>query len=279
MWCFAVSEQAIPAYVVNLARAQDRRALMSALFQARGLRVEWIAAVDARSPVGNEAELLAAMPSWGPWGEVHGHAKGCTLSHFKAFEALVASGASHGLILEDDVFLAEDIAEWLASTDWIPADADVVKLERWRDDRLLVLMGPVSAHRQGRGLRRLYSKHSGTAGFIISAVFAARVLAMPRPKVPIDHLLFNPNVSALARASTVYQLLPALVEQGNEPARPPSVLNSAPSSAPRKSRRQSLVRGLAELRCIHLYIYRLIFTGARFGTVSYNAAAFSKDSA
>lgn len=284
MWCCAVSNapnrpaQAIPAYVVNLVRAADRRALMGELFSKRGIAVNWIAAVDARHPVGDEAERLAAMPSWGPWGEVHGHAKGCTLSHFKAFQALVDSGASHGLVMEDDIFVAEDLAGWLSNTDWIPADADVVKLERWRDDRLLVLLGPkmelpprpgigtgVAQHR-GLALRRLHSKHSGTAGFIVSARFARAILQMPLPNVPIDHLLFNPNVSALARRSTVYQLMPALIEQGNEP---PKVSTAAPSAAPRKSRRQSLVRGLAEVRCIHLYLFRILFSSARFQKIPF----------
>lgn len=271
MWCFAVSEQAIPAYVVNLARAQDRRALMSALFQARGLRVEWIAAVDARSPVGNEAELLAAMPSWGPWGEVHGHAKGCTLSHFKAFEALVASGASHGLILEDDVFLAEDIADWLASTDWIPADADVVKLERWRDDRLLVLMGPVVKRCFGRDLHPLYSKHTGAAAYIISANAASKVLMSGFPDVPIDHVLFNPNISQTAQSLSVLQVMPALATQGNEPRRSPEAATpfyEFPMTRFLKMKK-ALQRLWAELSPIPTYVGRILMRRARFYRIDF----------
>jgi len=55
--------------------------------------------------------------------------------------------------------------------------------------------------------------HYGAAGYMITRRTAERLCSqIKRTNVPIDHLLFNPNVSSFNRSSRIYQAFPAMVE-------------------------------------------------------------------
>ncbi|MFZ3583549.1 glycosyltransferase family 25 protein [Loktanella sp. DJP18] len=234
--------------MIHLPRATDRKARMQAEFDRVGINVDDWAGVDARLP--HNADRLAALPDHGPWGHLHAHAKGCLLSHLDAMQRFVDSSASHALILEDDVFVADDLSVWMAVEQWWPADADLVKIERWRDDRLRVVMDAACATHSGRAIQRLRSRHSGAGGYFISRAGAHRVLTDPQRNVPVDHLLFNGLVSPLATQLVTYQINPALVVQGNEA--PASSGHRAASAARRKPVSQKIRRGLAELRILRV---------------------------
>lgn len=229
--------------IIHLARASERRALMEVELARAGVAVDGWAAVDGRDPA--NAARVAAVPDTGPWCVMDPHAKGCLLSHLDAIEAFLAGTSSHLMVLEDDIFIAEDLGQWL-SGDWWPEDANIVKLERWRDDRLLVLTDRAQRHHAGRAMQRIRTKHSGGAGYILDRATAARVLKDGRRDLPIDHILFNPTVSDLAARLTIYQVIPALVQQGNEPARA-----SHPGATPRrKPFSENLRRAFAEARVL-----------------------------
>ncbi|MEM1344305.1 MAG: glycosyltransferase family 25 protein [Pseudomonadota bacterium] len=200
--------------VVSLAARADRRATMAAHLADIGLEAGFHDAVDARTA---PATALDSVATRGPWGRIHPHDRACTASHFAAMAAFLKTPARHCLILEDDVFVSPDLPQWLADLSWWPSDADLIKLECWRARRLKLVVGPAVAEPHGRRLHRLHSRHSGGAGYLLSRPAAERILAARPARLPIDHLLFNLNASPLARALTTYQVLPALVRQGNEP--------------------------------------------------------------
>lgn len=229
--------------VIHLARATARRTLMEAECARVALSpVAWDA-VDAGDA--SNAARIDAMPDFGPWGRMGGHAKGCLLSHRDALTAFLAGPASHALILEDDVFLADDLPLWTATLGWWPAGAAVVKLERWRDDSLRVLLDGAPQVHSGRQLHRMRSRHSGTGGYIINRAGATRVLASDKNDLPIDHLLFNPLISAVARDLATWQVVPALIAQGNEPKQ--TIPTARRTTKPLGLK---ITRGLAELRAL-----------------------------
>ncbi len=238
-----VPSRSVEVRVINLARAQARRDLMQAQFDRLGIAARFQDAVDGSLP-GNAARL-AALPDTGPWGAVHWHAKGCTLSHFDALRDFLAGGATHAVILEDDVFLSDDLPGWLSDLGWWPQDADLVKLERWRDDRLYLVLAKAARAHAGRLLPRLWSRHSGTGGYMVTRAAAQAILSVDRPAMPIDHLLFNVNISPLARRLRTYQVVPALVVQGNDP------VTAAPQTLPTPTKRplsQELRRAWHEIK-------------------------------
>lgn len=243
-----LEDQAIPAFVVNLQRAPARKRIMQDTCAAAGVGVHFVDAVDSQSDEGRAA--VDGLPVFGPWGVFHGHDRACTLSHYKALRAFLDTPAPHGLILEDDVFVASDLGAWMADAAWWPADADVIKLERWRDDKLLVALGTRRTDVRSRALRVMRSRHSGGAGYAVTRRAAERILSVATPDVPIDHLLFNPNVSALARDLVTYQVTPAMIVQGNEPPVEGGAPRQDRGQLPESKLRKDLLRGWQEIKVI-----------------------------
>ena len=104
------------AYVVNLDRNAERMAELARQFAGCPVPLRRQPAVEgSRLPAAAVARLTGSATS--PRGTL-----GCFLSHAAAWEALVASGDSHALILEDDVI---PLLELPASLDALalPADA------------------------------------------------------------------------------------------------------------------------------------------------------------
>lgn len=196
-------------YIINLCRRPERKQFMQEQATRLGLQVSFIDAVD-----GGDPDSLVRM---GPeFGNVTGKPRSrldyaCVTSHLKCLEELCASGAPYGIILEDDVFLSDDFKR-LADFDWVPEDADVVKLETVLTP---VKLRNVRSNRSiGRRIGRLESRHLGAGGYMISARAARRLLdEMSTPYDQIDQILFFEHIE-LRRDLVVYQVIPAPVLQG-----------------------------------------------------------------
>lgn len=197
-------------YVINLLRRPDRRAFMQQQADRLGLQFDYIDAVDARTDAPEFAEIEVR-------GGLHGRiSKGdlaCTLSHRKFWRLFLESGEPYAAVLEDDAILADDCARFVADNAWIPPDAEVVKLERYGRLRPMFMdRDPVPAH--ARRVGRFYGKCAGTAGYVVSAAGARKLLDATRSvDDPIDQMMFNPGRSSLFGQLAPYVLEPAICEQ------------------------------------------------------------------
>lgn len=107
------------AYIINLARAADRRAHMERQLPQPGIDCEFIDAVDGRDLDLGTPGLVASR--WLGSSPLSPNVVGCALSHQEAYRR-VAEGSDPGaIILEDDVELpsnlgsvAEELAERIA---------------------------------------------------------------------------------------------------------------------------------------------------------------------
>ena len=201
-------------YLINLDRRPDRLGEMRAAAEAGGFAFERIAAVD-----GHTADWLRD----GVVGRYSGqplsrseHA--CLESHRSFWRQLVESGDAHALVLEDDVLLAPGFADIL-SGDWVPADADIVKVEtfEWPLELEPALRPPGLKPKAGPGreVARLRSLSFGTAGYIVSRATAERLLRETADfPDAVDRFLFDP-ASPFFRDARVYQLCPAPVIQAD----------------------------------------------------------------
>lgn len=201
-------------YLIGLRQATGRAELMQRELDQAGLAATRVDAVDSTEV--SRAEMLKQCSSEGNWGYFQTKDMACTLSHARAWEAFLASDADVALILEDDVFLSPDTGAWLADLSWWPADAGIVKFERWRARRLQVALGRDRISHLGREVRRMLSRHAGGAAYVISRRAAQHLLDSRPFAITLDNLLFNFDASEPARAIKVYQVQPALAEQGNE---------------------------------------------------------------
>ncbi|WP_298850612.1 glycosyltransferase family 25 protein [uncultured Ruegeria sp.] len=235
----------IPIFLIGLERATGRARLMEQELQKAGLSATRVNAVDCDAAT--REDFLRDCRAEGPWGYFHTKDMACTLSHAKAWEAVIASGAKQALILEDDVFLTPELADWLNDPSWWPEDADIVRFERWRSTKLYVALGRKRLVHLGRELRLMRSRHPGGAAYALTRQAAQHFLTQKPYDITLDGLLFNPSASAAARQVNIYQVIPAMVEQGNEA--PDEYQMGAPRARPKgwPLVRQKVRRGIAEV--------------------------------
>lgn len=207
--------------VINLDRSRDRLAHVSAEFARVGLAFERVVAIDAR-----DRPDLAEMPQRKKRLRMADTEIACLLSHKQCWSMIAAGDDAYGAIFEDDVVFADKAGPLLAGADWIPADADIVKLETFFNRTVISRKGVACGH--GFSASRLHAVHIGAAGYILSRQAARDLIeATNEIAIPVDHLVFNPRFAA-SSGKVIYQLVPALCLQaqflGEGPVQLPSLL-------------------------------------------------------
>ncbi|TPM34283.1 glycosyltransferase family 25 protein [Mesorhizobium sp. B2-3-4] len=188
--------------VINLDRAPGRLAHMTAEFARIQIKFERVSAVDGMS----RPEIAAMSHILSPT-EI-----ACFLSH-KACWHIIAEGVdAYGAVFEDDTVFTAKAGPLLADVRWIPADANIIKLETvFRKAVIGMMPSPVGF---SFSLARLYGVHLGAGAYIISKKAARDLLqATGDFNIPVDHVLFDPTV-ATSSSKTIYQILPAACAQG-----------------------------------------------------------------
>lgn len=202
---------AMQIFLINLDRRADRLATMTAQLAALDLRATRISAVDAK--YADDRRLSKVFRTTGPLGEIPKGDRCCSLSHRRAWDAFLASGAPFAAVLEDDIVLGKAATELLNNADWIPPGVDLVKLEHFGPPHQRVLVGGKCTVGGGHSLAPILSRHTGAGAYILSRATAAKLAEVEHWSVPVDHLLFNPNVSPLAADLRPFQMLPAIARQ------------------------------------------------------------------
>lgn len=242
---------------------------MDAEFARIGMEVRYFTAVDAATTT--DQTFAATFAATGPLGALGRGDMACTLSHFALLEAFLETDADYALALEDDAVLAADLPRWLSDVSWVPEDADIVKLERFEAAGLVVLLAPERARHLGRRISRILSRHSGTAGYLITRAAARRVLdAAHQVALPIDHFLFNANASPLAATLTLYQIEPALVRQKMaEISSDVAPLRRDRALVGWAKKRRDLKRGYYEIRRLPVQVWQMLARGARLRAIDW----------
>jgi glycosyl transferase family 25 len=202
-------------YLINLERRKDRLAAMQEQAAGLDLSLEHVVALDAGTADRDAVNRWFAQ--WfakaGPLGEIPAGDKACLLSHRAGWERFAASHDAHAVFLEDDVRLSKVAGPMLVSDAWIPAGAEVVKLEHYGPPSQRVLLADIHAVGEDFQIGRILSRHTGAAAYILSRKAAMMLLAGQRFDLPVDHLLFNPNNSRLFARLSPWQLVPAIARQ------------------------------------------------------------------
>lgn len=205
--------QAIPIYVINLDRRTDRRNDIAKRMDQLGLSWTRVPAVDADAPGG--CIYGKAVSEMRDGGEAERIARARTASHFRLWDKFLEHGGDYALVLEDDLTMSDQLSAYATSRDWLPSDADLVKIEKYHPGNLRVLMGPPEGKGpDGRRLHRLYSRQAGAGGYVIKRNVAEACLRKTSGlSLSIDQYLFDFGISWQARRMTCYFLQPALVTQ------------------------------------------------------------------
>lgn len=234
------------ARMINLASAEDRRAIMARTMAEAGVDAPIFDAFDMKAD--DTGRIARETQAQGRWGVFKHADRAITISHAALWQAFLDSDCTHALVMEDDVFLSPELGAWLQDLSWWPADAQIVKLETWRSRSLKVLLDRAHSHPHlARRVCRLLSRHTGAACYMLTRHAATRLLAERPFSLTVDQLLFNLNASPAARALGIYQVTPALAIQGNLPDPENEVMLHRPRPTGWPLVRQKLLRGVYEL--------------------------------
>lgn len=259
--------QALPVYFINLDRRPDRRAYMESQLAGMGLAGERISAKDAETTTDAEIEREVALS-----GHLirMGRGSQCNaLNHFEIMRRLARGSAPAAVVLEDDIEISPDLAAFALDTSWLPDEIGVIRLEKWSRRVTRKLLGPEIGRcpAPGRAIRRLYSRVGGSGAYILTRGAAERFLAGKRVlRHPIDHLLFNPNISPLSREIGVGMVVPALARQAW--GRFSSDISATRRAEPRPLSAR-LRRGWYEVNLLPAQIGAVLFRGARPVRIDY----------
>lgn len=204
----------IPVYFINLPSRPDRREFMEGQFERLGLEAIRVA---AKSPGELEAAFLARHANPKHARFLSPSQLACTVSHTEAWRAMLADGAARALILEDDALLAPGLPAFLSELPDLPFD--LIRIETCR--RPLLSSEPIPGVLvAGVGLRAFRSTGWGSAGYVITADAAARLLDSAHLfDLPTDVTLFCP-IERPASAMRLAQTDPALCTQLRSQGRP-----------------------------------------------------------
>ena len=206
--------QEIPVWVINLNKRPDRLIKIGKRLDELGVDWKRLEAVDGSLSSDPQLEI---SKTHGEIGSVSNGARACSASHSKFWEKLVLSKSKFGIILEDDVELSDDFKDLVCSKSWIPKNSYLIKLEKAAPHKTSkLLLGPElsNALNNTRHVRKMYSRHCGTAAYLLSREGAEIAIRWKKPfTVPIDHLLFNETVSKLCTSLNSMILVPPIAWQ------------------------------------------------------------------
>lgn len=229
-------------FVINLDRQEGRLRRMAEMFDGMGLQFTRVSAVDGGQL---SEETIKHWCGGASFGEEQPGATACFLSHRGCWQRIIDEALPYAAIFEDDLHLADDAATLFANGDWVPDQADIVKVETMRqptrmDKRPIAALG-------ARKLYRLAGKHIGAGGYVVTRKGAEKLLKMSETFCnPVDHFLFDPELP-WASSFVTFQLSPAICMQDFFLKEPAAVLGlgsdlHAERSRERLSLRQKLWR-------------------------------------
>lgn len=177
------------AWVINLDRAPDRLARISARLHELGLAYARLPALDARQMLPEQRALLDDRA----FHRLHGMTPllgelGCYLSHVAVLQQFLASSARFALVLEDDVRLHDSLPAVLRGLARLAERWDMVKLSAVHSGTPV----PVAEVSPGHRLAVMLSRCTAASAYVVNRRAAEAYL---RPgtgllpmRLPYDHV-------------------------------------------------------------------------------------------
>ncbi len=176
----------LKTWVINLDRAPDRLARISAQLQRLGMDFVRLPAVDARALTAEQRGQLDEPA----YRHKHGMTPvlgelGCYLSHVQAMRLFLASEAEFALVLEDDALLQSSLPAVLQGLMAQPGRWDVAKLSAVHSGTPQPYLEVAPGHQ----LAVMLSRCTGSSAYVMNRRAAqAYVKALLPMSLPYDHV-------------------------------------------------------------------------------------------
>ena len=201
---------AIPAFVINLDRRQDRWAAISEQLDSLGIEATRIPALDGVHATIKDFEPFVSMNGWARDRDLDLASAACIVSHRNALATFLGeTDASAALILEDDMRIATDLPGFLRAAAPEMKGSRLLKLDVMRSgtSRRRSLGSSIGTI-HGRELHPIATWVPGAGAYLATREMAEVIVRRCHGVTePFDQLLFNLTVSKLAR-----ELRPVLVQ-------------------------------------------------------------------
>ena len=194
-------------FVISLSSALERRHHIAQVFNEQGIDFEFFDAITPEKAYDLKEKYFPECCS----DNISAADLACAMSHIAVWLRAKELGLKYVAIFEDDVYLGENATLFLNSSNWIPKNIDVIKLETFLTK---IFLGDSAGNIHNRSLYQLKHFHFGGAGYILSLKAIDCLLAeikMKKNILPIDWVLFHDPI--YDNCIKVYQLSPALCIQ------------------------------------------------------------------
>lgn len=202
----------LQTYVLNLDRHTQRLQDVATQLDAQGIAWTRVSGYDAKA-VGPEV-LDSLVERSGSIPRMPNGARTCAAGHIKIVHEFLNSDATHALVLEDDAVLSSDFGEALPKL-VKEFGTGVLHIGRQNPSGSVkrIIVRAMGKQVAGYNVRALKGIHYTTIAYIIDRTAAELILQhYAKPNMPIDHVLFNPNVSVLFGKTPIAQAFPAMVK-------------------------------------------------------------------
>ena len=249
-------------FVISLSTASERRKHICSEFGKKSISFDFF---DALTP--EPAALFAKELNLNVDGQ--SLTKGevaCFMSHVFLWNKMIQENIPYMAIFEDDIYLGENIKEFLSDTLWLDSNWHLIKVEEFTQK---VALGPKLKEfnsNPDRAIFELKSKNLGTAGYILSLNGAKKLLHYIQSLdqlIALDHLMFEKLVKD--KILSVCQMKPALCIQDvtlystKDSVRFASHLYKERQVRMKSNKKRGVDKILLELSRIFLQIRNLIF--------------------
>lgn len=218
-----------PIFCVSLPAQTERRAAIEKQSATLGLNVTFVDARPGAELTPEELKRYNRRARERKWrSHLSANEIACVISHSKALDAFLASGAAFAVVLEDDATLDAAFPDALRALLDEPERWEIVKLEsrlpRRGDISMGALAGPFS----------LVVTRKWTLGATALLYSRAAALRIRRSADIFDEAFDNIVGRAWRNGFTLQELRPPVVREGDHP----STINIAPGVAMRSANRE-----------------------------------------
>jgi len=201
----------IKAFVISLPNATARRAAINAML-AGNIEYEILDATAGKEIAGRETEFCKDLYCARAFRDLSLNEVACSLSHKRALERFLESGADYGLILEDDAHIAPEDFARIASAAEATRSFDFMKIS---GNGTPLLPGKIAARSNDVTVLSTLSVSNGSFGYIVSPA-GARKLANSIVPISDPYDLFLRNI--YVHKCSTYETSPWLVTLSSEAA-------------------------------------------------------------
>lgn len=194
-------------FVISLSSAIERRQHIEQVFNKQSIDFEFFDAITPEKACDLKEKYFPECCS----DNISAADLACAMSHIGVWLRAKELGLKYVAIFEDDIYLGENATLFLNSSNWIPKNIDVIKLETFLTK---IFLGDSAGKIHNRSLYQLKHFHFGGAGYILSLKAIDCLLAeikMKKNILPIDWVLFHDPI--YDNYIKIHQLCPALCIQ------------------------------------------------------------------